>query len=83
MSNDPLNGVHPTEFLALQLAVVTSAVRALLASHPEPEKVRTLFDQIIGQLQASGAVAGKGEPQQLALRRSIGLVFPPHSPPAP
>lgn len=36
----------------IQLYGLTAAVRALLATHPEPEKSRAVFDQLLDQMLA-------------------------------
>ena len=47
------------EVLTLQSVICFSAVRAMVATHPEPEKMRAIYDQLIGQFIASPAVVGK------------------------
>jgi hypothetical protein len=37
----------------IQLHVLWTAVKAIIATHPEPERVRTVFDQLIGQSTAN------------------------------
>lgn len=57
MKTDPIaqaarDRLEPTLVLANHLYCLTNAVRALLATHPEPEKVRAVFDQLLGQMLA-------------------------------
>lgn len=57
MKTDPIaqaarDRLGPTLVLANHLYCLTNAVRALLETHPEPEKVRTVFDQLHGQMLA-------------------------------
>jgi len=73
----PLFGLQPIEFLALQETVLCCAFRALLANHPEPQKVRATFDQLLGQIQASPAVAGSSQGQSEAVRSFAATLFQP------
>ena len=69
--------IDPAEFLALQLAVLQLAVRALHANHPEPAKVEQVFEQLIGQMQANPAFLSSQSSAALLRRFSSGLFQPP------
>lgn len=43
-------GMDATVALAVQIAVLQTAFRALLTTHPQKEQVRLVFDQLAGQL---------------------------------
>lgn len=43
----------------IQLHVLWIAVKAIIATHPEPEKVRHVFGQLMGQSTASLIVQGE------------------------
>lgn len=62
--------------LALQIASVHAAVKAMLLAHPEPERVRTVYDQLLGQFIASPAVAGFPD-RALVLRDLTATLFAP------
>jgi alpha-ketoglutarate-dependent taurine dioxygenase len=75
--NQPLFGLEPSEFLALQVTVLSFAFRALLTNHADPAKVRSTFDQLLGQLQASPAIAGQGQQHADAIRSFAANLFQP------
>lgn len=74
-TKQPLFGLNPIEFQALQLTAATFAIRALIANHPNPNQVRASYDQLLGQLQASAAVAGQDANQGRALRSITNGIF--------
>lgn len=43
----------------IQLHVLWAAVKAIIATHPEPEEVRKVFDQLIGQSSANLIIQGE------------------------
>lgn len=62
--------------LALQIASLHAAVKAMLATHPEPDRVRAVYDQLLGQFIASPAVAGFPD-HALVLRDLTATLFAP------
>jgi hypothetical protein len=55
--------------IATQTSAMLCAVRALLAAHPNPSSVRTIYDQLIGQLMATPGVVD--DPDQMAVLRDL------------
>jgi hypothetical protein len=68
--------IEATEFVAIQVTALSAAVRALIATHPEPDRVRAVFDQLLGQMQANPAYLGHPEKQNL-LKSLAELLFRP------
>lgn len=60
----------------LQIAVLQAAVRAMVVTHPEPEKFRAYFNQVLGQFMASQAVAGYPD-RSVVLRDLTASLFEP------
>lgn len=55
MKSDPAaksarNRLSATETIAIQMNCVAVAVRAILATHPDPGGARLIFDQLIAQM---------------------------------
>lgn len=60
-----------------QIAVLMCAVEALIATHPQPDEVRRVFDQLFGQLQA-GILASGATPLATGLMRQLAeKIFSP------
>jgi hypothetical protein len=57
--NDLVNMFSAESLETIQLHVLWAAVKAIIATHPEPEKVRKVFDQLIGQSTANLIVQGE------------------------
>jgi len=57
--NDLVEMFSAESLETIQLHVLWAAVRAIIATHPEPEKVRSVFDQLIGQSTANLIVQGE------------------------
>ena len=55
--------------IMIQNSVALMAIEALIATHPEPTKVRAVFDQLFGQLQAGVLASGAADLNALALAR--------------
>lgn len=68
--------LEPAETLTLQMAVVFSAVRALINAHPEPDSVRANYDQLMGQFMAGPATAGYPD-KAVVLRDLTATLFAP------
>lgn len=60
----------------LQIAVLQAAVRAMAVTHPEPDKFRGYYNQVMGQFMASQAVAGYPD-RALVLRDLTASLFEP------
>lgn len=69
-----------THTIALHLHCLTSAVRAILATHPNPDQVRRVFDQLLGQTLAHPKTLE--DPDTGAVLRDFAatLFQPPSSP---
>lgn len=57
--NDLVDMFSAESLETIQLHVLWAAVKAIIATHPEPEKVRTVFDQLIGQSTANLIIQGE------------------------
>ena len=53
----------------IQSTIALMAIEALIATHPHPEKVRAVFDQMFGQFQAGVLTTGAADPNALAVAR--------------
>ncbi len=62
--------------VATHLYGVTVAVRALISTHPEPEKLRTAFDQLIGQMLSHPGFLENPD-QGIVLRDMAETLFQP------
>ncbi|TQL87459.1 hypothetical protein [Delftia sp. HK171] len=60
----------------VQMAATLCAVRALILAHPNPEAVRTSYDQLIGQLMATPGIADSPD-QMVVLRDMTATLFRP------
>ena len=67
------------EVVAIQLYGLTQAVRALLGTHPEPDRARTVFDQLLGQMLAHPAFLGETDKAIVLKDFSATLFQPPVS----
>ena len=81
MKTDPIAQAARTRLgatltIAVQMYGLTAAVRALLQSHPEPEKVRALFDQLLGQMLAHPGFLADPD-QGVVLRDMTATLFQP------
>lgn len=70
--SERLVGLHA---LLVRSVVVECAVRALIADHPNPERVRVIFDQLVSQVQALRA--GDAPEFQAAAREAAETLFRP------
>ena len=73
-TNDTAKPSH-VELLSAQVGVALIAVEALIANHPEPEKVRATFDQLFGQIQAGLLVRGMTPLGSQAMRQLTEKIF--------
>ena len=74
--------VSQQDFLVIQMTVALSAIEALIATHPNPARVRRSFDQVYGQFQALALTSGVAHPDHLAVARPLveKLFAPPGTP---
>ena len=81
MKTDPIaaaarDRLGATLVLSIHLYGLTSAVRALIETHPEKEKMRSVFDQLLGQmLSHPGFLANQD--QGIVLRDFSEALFQP------
>ena len=59
MMPSPADQPTNQDYLVVQATVLAFAVEALIATHPEPQEVRRIFNQLFGQFQ-SGILATGG-----------------------
>jgi|JI81AbrownRNA_FD_contig_61_180643_length_504_multi_1_in_0_out_0_1 hypothetical protein len=81
MQTDPVaaaarSRLGATMTISTHLYGLTSAVRALIATHPEPERMRQVFDQLIGQMLAHPAFLSDPD-QGIVLRDFAATLFQP------
>lgn len=57
--NDPAEMFSAEILETIQLHVLSTAVKAIIATHPNPEQIRKVFDQLIGQSVANLIVQGE------------------------
>jgi len=65
-----------TLLLSVHLYGLTAAVRAILATHPEPEKVRAVFDQLLGQMLTHPGFLAEQD-QGIVIRDFAATLFQP------
>lgn len=75
-ASDAVARLHPMEVHNIQILVALSAVRALIAAHPQPEKVRDIYEQLITQAIASPFVMGQPD-KAIVLRDISATLFAP------
>ena len=68
--------VGDTMTISLQITSLHAAVKAMLSAHPEPDRVRAIYDQLLGQFIASPAVAGHPD-HVIILRDLTSTLFAP------
>ncbi|WP_428827388.1 hypothetical protein ACLIKD_04815 [Azonexus sp. IMCC34842] len=81
MQTDPIaaaarDRLGATVTIATQLYGLTAAVRALITTHPEPEKMHAVFDQLIGQMFAYPGFLAAPD-QGVVLRDFAATLFQP------
>lgn len=79
MKTDPVaaaarSRLGATMTISTHLYCLTSAVRALIATHPEPERLRHVFDQLIGQMLAHPGFLSDSD-QGIVLRDFAAALF--------
>lgn len=62
-------GISDLDAITVQVAALQVGFRALLLAHPQPDAVRTSFDQLAGQLLASPFFLD--DPRRATLLRSM------------
>lgn len=67
------------DILVAQCTVLLCAVESLIAHHPEPERVRESFDQLLGQIQAGMLAQGMTPAGSRLLRQYADKLFSPPS----
>ena len=72
-NSTPMPGLQ--EIWTAQINVTMMAVEALIANHPEPEKVRATFDQLLGQVQAGMLAQGMTPLGSQLLRKMADKIF--------
>lgn len=65
--------------LTIQMVILGTAFRALLATHPDQKQVRIIFDQMIVQTQTSREMLSADPLQTAALRKWAEELFQPHN----
>jgi hypothetical protein len=79
MSNDQYNlsdtPPHRIEFLSFQLTVLGTAVKALIASHPEPQVFREHFGRLMAEMQTNPEFLSAGLDRAALLRKLAADLF--------
>ena len=73
------------QVLGITDTILGAAVRAIIAAHPEPEKVRHYFDQYLGQMLAGRPFLGNPDAGIVARDFAASIFQDPqmrHTPPA-
>lgn len=65
------------DLVTIEITVLTMAVKALIATHPDPSLVRRAFDQFYGALQASPAMMETDSDIGILARQLAEGFFPP------
>lgn len=68
------------EIEMIRSAVDLLVLKALIATHPNPDQLRMVFDQLLGQLQANPVVLQDPEYSALIRRKAVELFSPPAPP---
>jgi hypothetical protein len=63
--------------LTIENTVLSCAVEALIATHPNPERVRAIYDQLMGQIQANLLVSGEPPEAMTVARQLTNKLFSP------
>lgn len=75
-ARDAVARLDPMEVHNIQMLALFSAVRALIAVHPQSEKVRGVYDQLTAQVIASPFVMGQPD-KAIILRDISATLFAP------
>lgn len=78
MANDA-NAPGPGGIWTAQITVIMCAVEALIATHPRPDEVRRVFDQLFGQIQAGVLARGTTQLGTGLMRSFAEHLFAPQS----
>lgn len=65
------------ETRTLQIAAAQMAIKALIATHPDPAAVRAVYDQLLGQFMASTSGLPNNSDRMLVLRDISATLFAP------
>lgn len=76
LANEAANRLPPLITLDIQVSVALIAIRALINSHPNPEQVRKIYDQLLGQLLTSSVVLNSPD-RSLVLKDLTATLFRP------
>lgn len=79
MSEPSATNTEPgvSDIWTAQITVLMCAVEAIIATNPNPNEVRRIFDQLLGQIQAGLLVSGT-TPLGIGLMRQIAeKIFSP------
>jgi hypothetical protein len=68
--------MEKTEIEMLRMAVNVMAIKAIIATHPNPEKLKDAFDQLLVQFQTKPGVMGNPE-YAAFIRQMAGDLFAP------
>lgn len=75
-AREAVGRLGPLDTLDLQVSVAHLAIKAMICAHPEPEKVRLYYDQLLGQVMAGPGVVGFPD-KSLVLRDLTATLFAP------
>ena len=67
------------DILTTQLAVLSCAVEALVVTHPRPEELHRIFDQLFGQVLAGVLSSGGATPAGAELAKRFAYKLFPRS----
>lgn len=65
------------ETRTLQISVAQMAIKALISTHPDPDAVRKVYDQLLAQFMANTAGLPSNSDRMVVLRDITATLFAP------
>ncbi len=74
-SEQAINNLSNEDISTIQITVLSFAVEALIATHPNRSEVRRVFDQMYAQFQGGPAMLGASPDAAIFARQLIEKIF--------
>ena len=74
--------IGPEATLTIQLSALTNVVRAMMLTHPEPDRLQAVFDHLTAAMQAQAGYMAERD-HQTVLRDFVETVLFPQPPTPP